>query len=78
LLVIAFLETNCSPRGYFPQDMKTISMRVSIGREPPGHTLAPVLATLVVVAGLGYAFWYLALSVQGWVASSSWAAQIIQ
>jgi hypothetical protein len=76
--VIAFLETICSPRGYFPQDMKTISMRVSIGREPSGRTLAPVLAVLTVMAGLGYAFWYLALSVQDWVASSSWAAQIIQ
>jgi hypothetical protein len=36
------------------------------------------LATLAVMASLGCGFWYLVLAVQGWVASSPWAAQIIQ
>jgi len=58
--------------------MKAISMQVSTGCQPSGPKLVLGLATLTVMAGLGYAFWYLVLAVQCWVASSPWAAQIIQ
>jgi hypothetical protein len=58
--------------------MKTISMRVSIGCQPSGPKLVLVLATLTGMAGLGYAFWSLALAVQCWAASSPLAVQIIQ
>ena len=73
-----YLETNRSPGGYSLRDMKAISMQISIGRQPSGCNLVLGLATLAVVAGFGYAFWYLALAVQCWAASSPWAAQIIQ
>jgi hypothetical protein len=58
--------------------MKTISMRISMGRQSSGPKSMLLLATLAVMAALGYAFWYLAFAVQCWVASSPWAAQIIQ
>ena len=73
-----FLETNRSLGGYSLRDMRTISMRVPIGCQPSVRNLVLGLATLAVMAGLGYAFWYLALAVQCWAASSPWAAQIIQ
>lgn len=53
-------------------------MRVSMGHQSSGPKLVLALATLAVMAGLGYAFWYLVLAVQCWVASSPWAVQIIQ
>ena len=73
-----FLETNRSPGGYSLRDMKAISMQVSIGHQPSGSKLVLGLATLTVMASLGYAFWYLVLAVQCWVACSPWAVQIIQ
>ena len=65
-----FLETNRSLGGYSLRDMRTISMRVPIGCQPSGRNLVLGLATLAVMAGLGYAFWYLVLAVQCWVARS--------
>lgn len=53
-------------------------MRISMGRQSAGPKFVLVLATLAGMAGLGYAFWYLAFAVQCWVASSPWATQIIQ
>lgn len=58
--------------------MKTISMKISPGREPMGHRLVMVLAALAALAGSGYAFWRLLDVVQSWAASSPWAAQMIQ
>ncbi len=58
--------------------MKTISMRITIGREPVGQKLVLVLATFAAMAGIGYAFWCLLNVLQSWAASSALAAQIIQ
>lgn len=49
-----------------------------MGHQSPGPKLVLVLAKIAVMAGLGYAFWYLVLAVQCWVACSPWAVQIIQ
>ena len=49
-----------------------------MGRTAAGPRLALTLTAIAVMAGLGYAFWCLVLAVQGWVASSTWASQIIQ
>jgi len=58
--------------------MKTIAMRISHGCGPVGRKLTLVLATLAVMAGLGYACLCLLYVVQSWAASTTWAAQIIQ
>jgi len=58
--------------------MKAISMQVSTGCQPSEPKLVLVLATLTVMAGLGYAFWCLVFAVQCWAASGPWAVQIIQ
>ena len=73
-----YLETNRSPGGYSLRGMRTILMRVTIGCQPSSPNLVLGLAALTLMAGLGYAFWCLALAVQCWAASSPWAAQIIQ
>jgi hypothetical protein len=58
--------------------MRTISIVISGGGEPQGRKMALVLATVALIAGIGYVFWRLLDVVQNWAAATPWAAQIIQ
>jgi hypothetical protein len=58
--------------------MKALSLRISPACKPTIGRLAPGLAALTAMAGIGYAFWCLLSVLQSWAAATPWASQIIQ